>query len=82
MNTSQVTLPTTPTCRVNYIKDGVTYFIGLNTPKDDEGYRKALEAKRVDINQVISVEPIHPRPPIQRNHPAAQQMSRYMSFSD
>lgn len=82
MTKVQMCFPSTPTCKVIYVNQGVTYFVGLKTPKDEETYRQELLAKKVDIEQVVRIDPVQPIQPIQRNHPAEHQLSRYMSFSD
>ena len=79
---NKVSLPTTQTCKVIYIKDGVTYFVGLKTPKCPDTLQQLLLDRQIGISQVLRVEPIYPPQMPQRGHPAQHQMARYMSISD
>jgi hypothetical protein len=79
---STVSLPTTPTCRVIYIKDDVTYFVGLKTPNCPSTLQQELLNRKIGMSQVIRVEPVQPLQPIQRGHPAAHRMAQYMRVSD
>jgi hypothetical protein len=79
---TQITLPATPTCKVIYIRDGTTYFAGMKTPNSQDILQQEMMNRKIGMNQIVRVEPIQPLQPLQRNHPAAQQMAKYMSISD
>ena len=79
---TQFALPTTPTCKVIYIRDGVTYFVGMKTPTCQATLQQEMLNRKVGMSQVLRVEPIHPPQTPQRGHPAQHQMARYMSILD
>jgi len=76
-----MTIPSTPTCKVLYKRDGITYFIGLKTPPNAEVLKSELTSRGIDLNSVMKLEPINP-PQVHRGHPAANQLSKYMAMSD
>ncbi len=75
-------LPATPTCRVVYIKDGVTYAGVIQTPSDNHQLQAVMLGRKVGMSQVERVEPIQPVKEIQRGHPAQHRIAEYMSYRD
>ena len=76
-------IPTTPSCRVVYIRDGVTYAGVLNpSPKDNNELQRQMLERKVGMSQVQRLEPIQPPKDFVHNDPATHQVARYMSLSD
>lgn len=76
-------LPATPSCRVVYIKDGVSYAGVLNpTPKSNDELQRRMLERHIAVSQIDRLEPIQPRADFQHNHPAAYQLSQYQKISD
>lgn len=75
-------IPSTPTCKVVYIRDGVTYSGVLNpTPKDNHDLQRKMLDRKVGMSQVQWLEPIQPRQDVHRPDPAQHRMAQYMAFS-
>ena len=70
-------LPTTPTCKVIYVKDDVTYAGIVKTPTSNDGLQALMLERKIGMSQVQRLEPIQPRGDLQHNHPAMNQMARY-----
>jgi hypothetical protein len=76
-------LPATPSCRVIYLKDGVSYAGVLNpTPKSNDELQQRMLVRHIGMGQIETLEPIQPPRDLQRNDPAVHQMSKYMRISD
>lgn len=75
-------LPSTPTCKVVYIKDGTTYAGVISTPKTNHDLQTTLLSRQIEMAQVQRLEPIQPRGDLQWGHPASNQLDKYLSGRD
>jgi len=76
MNTDQLTIPSTPKCRVVYIKEGVNYGAVINT-NVLSAWRKFHSAAIL-----VRVEPLQPLPSMERPHPAAHRLAKYATVAE
>ncbi len=75
-------MPATPSCRVIYVKDGVSYAGVLNpTPKDNHELQRRLLDRKIGMSQVQELEPIQPRGDFQYGDPAMNQLNRFVKSS-
>ncbi len=83
MNTAQLTIPTTPKCRVVYIKDAVTYGKVMPTPTSvSELQRTMLFSHQIPASCLVRVEPLKPLPSMERPDPAAHRLAQYATVAD
>jgi len=76
------TLPSTPSCRVLYVRDGVTYAAVLSTPRSCDELLITMLNRKVGVSQIKDVQPIQPLAPLKRQHPAEHRMAQYASAAD
>lgn len=76
-------IPSTPSCRVVYVKDGTTYAGVLNpSPKSNSELQARMLERKVGMSRVQRLEPIQPPKDFHRNDPAGHQVTKYLALSD
>lgn len=77
-----LSFPPTATCRVVYVKGGVTYAGIMPTPKTQVELLRAMSARQATVDSVQRIEPVAPRPDQIRSHPAQHRMVQYASMAE
>ena len=75
-------LPTTPTCKIIYFRNGVKYSGVIDTPSDEEEFLSVLTDRKIHPDQVEKVEPIQPRGDLLWGNPAEGQIEQYLRYRD
>ena len=57
---TQFSLPSTPVCKVVYVKDSVHYQAIIPTPRDNEALQCAMLTRHVGMSQVKYVQALAP----------------------
>ena len=87
MNNNMFTLPSTPTCRVEYevrhfgpnrepVQPYMTFAI-IPTPKSTGELQTVMLGKHVGLSQVKNVVPVEPSREFRHSHPAAKTFAKY-----
>ena len=76
------TLPTTPTCRVAYLRDGTLYGAVIKTPRSNAELQVVMLARKVGMSNIERVEPIQPLQDIHRPHPALRKLTQYATAAE
>ena len=74
-------LPTTPKCKVVYVRDGTNYQGIIDTPQDNSALQVVMLKRQVGMSQIQRVEPVQPPAPLYRNHPAQHRIAKYSAIS-
>ena len=75
-------LPATRTCKVVYVRNGVTYQSIITTPRSNDELQQIMLTRKVGVSQIQTVEPIEGLKPFVRTHPAAHRMAQYQTLAD
>ncbi len=70
-------LPSTPTCKVIYVRDGVNYSASISTPEDNHQLQAVMLERHVGMSQVLRIEGVQPPRDLHRGHPAHHKIVQY-----
>ena len=74
--------PSTPTCRVIYTRQGVTYSGTIQTPVTQQELLVAMSSRNAKVDDIIRIEAVEPKKDVVHLHPAMNRMQKIAAQSE
>lgn len=74
--------PSTPTCRLVYTRQGVTYSGTIPTPKTQQELLVAMSARNAKVDDILRIEAVEPKAEFTHSHPAMHRMEKFAASAE